>query len=203
MKKHSWKILPVLLSLFIASCTVVKNPQSANFQRVKYNSHLKLAKKQNNEKLPQTVNSFETPEEVEEYSLESVGLTSLSKKKQKALFASVNQKVQPRKANKVVVNPKEWNFKSSKVDKKLAENPSIWEHDPKAPRVSEINSYLNAVEPITDDSTVGLGDLLYVIVVVLLILIVISLIAELAGGLVGALIAVLLILLILRLLGYV
>ena len=200
-KYFSYSIIPIL-TLFIASCSMVKNPQSANFQRVKYNSHLKLAKQQKADKLPKTVKSFETQKGIEEYKLEEEGLATLSKRQQKSLLASNSKLAQPQKATKVKINPAEWDFKESKSKKQLAENPSIWENELNAPNLSEINTYLNAVEPLSAESSVGLGDLLYVILVVLLVLIVISLIAELAGGLVGALIAVLLILLILRLLGY-
>jgi len=34
----------ILLSVFLSSCSLIKSPKSGNFQRVKYNAHLKLKK---------------------------------------------------------------------------------------------------------------------------------------------------------------
>ncbi len=46
------------LSLLLSSCSLVKNPHSTNFARVKYNSHVKLAKSEKRV-LPKTIESFE------------------------------------------------------------------------------------------------------------------------------------------------
>lgn len=203
MKKSSWNLFALFLSLLITSCTVVKNPQSANFQRVKYNSHLKLVEKVQKDKLPKTAKSFISDTGVEPNALEGENLATLEKRANQPLYASSKKMPQPKIAKAIKVNTKEWDFKESKSRKKKNDMPSIWQSQETNNKEGSIRSYVNSMKPVSADVATGLGNLLYIILVVLLILIVISLIAELAGGLVGALIAVLLILLILRLLGYV
>jgi len=61
------------LALFIAStllfsCSLVKNPNSSNFSRVKYNAHLKTAKNLKKETVVSTVSSFQLEEELSETS---------------------------------------------------------------------------------------------------------------------------------------
>lgn len=190
----------LVLAIGLFSCTMVKSPQSADFHRVKYNPHLKFAKKANKEKLPETVSSFNAEKESEvvankeEKSIEPMNRTiSYRNLTASVQAASAAPKTAEQKKLKEAVETVETKSKS-KTEPIFNPYADVKER-------SNISSYLNSPAPV--DSDHALGNILYIILVVLLILIVISLIADLAGGLVGALIAVLLILLILRLLGYI
>lgn len=189
----------LILAIGLFSCTMVKSPQSADFHRVKYNSHLKFAKKANKEKLPETVSSFEA----ENKSNAQVYKESIVE----PINRSVNYKNLTASINTTAAVPKTIQQKELKAQVETVETKSernsepIFNPNAEAKERSNIASYLNSPVPVASDA--ALGDILYIILVVLLVLIVLSLIAELAGGLVGALIAVLLILLILRLLGIV
>lgn len=180
----------------LASCTMVKNPQSANFQRVKYNSHLKLAKQDNPTKLkPQAIASLESTQ------LESKSFSSLETYKLESpqpIRSELRLKTETSVPTDLLAN-------ENSADKEVDVKPNRdYQWDP-----------LNGVSNFNEDSSEALnsmasdlsdgdwGNLLYLLVAVILVLIIISLIANLAGGLIGALIAILLILLILRILGYV
>lgn len=191
--------LLLIMAVGLFSCTAIKNPQSANFQRVKYNSHIKFAKKSTKEKLPETVSSFDK-EDNSEMEASSKGDYKPIRRinTYKNLTASVNAaSASPKKSsNEEFIKEVE-----SVEHKSKNKTAPIFNANLLKDKESNISSYLNSPAPVASEE--ALGDILYVILVVLLILIVISLIADLAGGLVGALIAVLLILFILRLLGYV
>jgi hypothetical protein len=189
----------LVLAIGLFSCTIVKSPQSANFHRVKYNSHLKFANKANKEKIPETVSSFE----VEKKSNARENKESVVE----PMNSSINYKNLTASVNSAATAPKtaEQNELKAQVEtvetKSKSKSEPIFNPNAEAKERSNITSYLNSPAPV--DSDHALGDILYIILVVLLILIVLSLIAEVAGGLVGALIAILLILLILRILGLV
>jgi len=189
----------VIIASVFASCSMVKSPQSANFNRVKYNAHLKLAKNESKEKLPETVKSFEEKTEIASNKAEKMERMK-PKKYTGPLLASTNllspKKAEPikEKASQVSVSP----------NKKEKQTMGLFGNTTNMMRPNSIREYLNNPLPVAAASDeLDLGNLLYIILVVILILIVIGLVADLAGGLVGALIAVLLILLILRLLGYI
>ena len=187
----------IIIASVFASCSMVKSPQSANFNRVKYNAHLKLAKKDTKEKLPETVKSFE--EETKLISSESSRLAQMQLKTFKTpLLASTNS-LDPKTADPIKVKAEQVTVEPSKKEKPLM---GLFGQATELMHPKTINEYLNKPLPIAtvaDDS--DLGNLLYLILVIILVLIIIGIIADLAGGAVGALIAVLLILLILRLLG--
>jgi len=188
----------VIIASVFASCSMVKSPQSANFNRVKYNAHLKLAKNESKDKLPETVKSFEEETSIATYKAERMEQIK-PKKYSTPLLASTNL-LTPKKASPIKQKASEVEIAPNKKEK-----PSIglFGEASNMMHPNSIREYLNNPLPVAaavDDP--ALGNLLYIILVVILILIVIGLVADLAGGLVGALIAVLLILLILRLLGY-
>lgn len=189
----------VIIASVFASCSMVKSPQSANFNRVKYNAHLKLANNESKENLPETVKSFEEetkiasnrPEKMEQVQPKSYSTP---------LLASTNL-LSPKKANPI---REKVNQVEVAPNKKVSPSMGLFGQATNMMHPNSIREYLNNPLPMaTAADQLDLGNLLYIILVVLLILIVIGLIADLAGGAVGALIAVLLILLILRLLGYV
>lgn len=188
----------IIASVF-ASCSMVKSPQSANFNRVKYNAHLKLAKNESKEKLPETVKSFE--EETEIASKKPEKMEQIQPKKYSTpLLASTNL-LAPKKAEPL---KKQINEVEIAPNKKEKPSMGLFGQATNMMHPNSIREYLNNPLPMaTAAEELDLGNLLYIILVVLLILIVIGLIADIAGGAVGALIAVLLILLILRLLGYI
>ena len=178
---------------------MVKSPQSANFNRVKYNAHLKLANNESKENLPETVKSFEEetkiasnrPEKMEQVQPKSYSTP---------LLASTNL-LSPKKANPI---REKVNQVEVAPNKKVSPSMGLFGQATSMMHPNSIREYLNNPLPMaTAADQLDLGNLLYIILVVLLILIVIGLIADIAGGAVGALIAVLLILLILRLLGYI
>ncbi|MEX2380626.1 MAG: hypothetical protein WD530_07765 [Vicingaceae bacterium] len=189
----------LVLAIGLFSCTMVKSPQSADFHRVKYNPHLKFAKKADKEKLPETVSSFAKEE--------SEKIASKDEKHIEPMDRTVSYNSLTASVQAASAAPKTTEQKELKAEVEVVETKSKSKTEPifnpyaEAMERSNISSYLNSPAPVASDA--ALGDILYIILVVLLILIVISLIADLAGGLIGALIAVLLILLILRLLGYV
>jgi len=195
MKKVTQLALMISMVFGLFSCSMVKQPQqTSNFQAVKYNSHLKLAKKQKSEKLEPTVESFTEIAEVEERNTPIETLKS--NREYKSVLTASTSKQLAVKSNELKV---------SEVEEQLTVNDNkaqtIFNRAHQISGVSAINSYLAKPMPVAANPP--LGDILYVVLVVVLILIVIGLVADLAGGLVGALIAVLLILLILRFLGYV
>lgn len=189
----------VIIASVFASCSMVKSPQSANFNRVKYNSHLKLAKNETKEKLPETVTSFE--EETEIRSKKAKKMEHMQAKRYATpLLASTNLLI-PKKAKPINQNA---NQVEIVPNKKENQSLGLFGEATDLMHPKSVREYLN--KPLSTSAAVedpALGNLLYIILVVILVLIVLGLIADLAGGLVGTLIAVLLILLLLRLLGIV
>jgi hypothetical protein len=178
----------LIFTLF--SCSVVKNPSSANFNRVKYNSHLKFAKADKKEKLPNTIQSFNEKTEVQEHNTAQLEKAAVNGFDYKSLVASSTKERTALKAEKII--DENINVEPRKPLSGLFSNES-------STTESTINSYLN--KPLAVDSDLALGDVLYVLLVLLAILVIVSIIGEFAGGLIGLLIALLLILLLLRLLG--
>lgn len=199
MKFKTKLSLFLVLAIGLFSCTMVKSPQSADFHRVKYNPHLKFAKKANKEKLPETVSSFDAEKESE----------SIATKKEERAIVPMNRTVSYKNLTASLkaasAAPKTAEQKELKAEVETVETKSKSKTEPifnpyvEAKERSNISSYLNSPTPVASDT--ALGNILYIILVILLILIVLSLVADLGGGLIGALLAVLLILLILRLLG--
>ena len=190
----------VIIASVFASCSMVKSPQSANFNRVKYNAHLKLAQKETKNKLPETATSFE--EESKRPSLKAEKMKRMKPKRHStSLLASTNL-LTPKKVEPLKQSASQFEVASNKEEK---QSIGLFGQATDLMHPKSIREYLNKPLPTSaaaaDDS--ALGNLLYIILVVLLVLIVIGLIADLAGGAVGALIAVLLILLLLRILGIV
>lgn len=192
MKKRVQFVVMLSMVFGLFSCSMVKQPQSANFQTVKYNSHLNLAKKHKTKKMEPTVESFEKTANIEKRStpIETVARNHNFKN----LLTASTSKQHAVKADELEVNQME---EQLKVDDEKAH--TIFNRAHRLNPSSAINDYLAKPMPVASDAP--LGNILYVVLVVILILIVISLFADLAGGLIGALIAVLLILLVLRLLG--
>ena len=175
-----------LIAILFASCTLVKSPQTASFQRVKYNTHLKLAKTEKSDKL----------EKVKSEQIAEVNTEIDSK--EMAYIVNKEFNIENELPKQKVLKKKDVEINTYQV----AQNEEASLEIKATPKSNSLQASTSVVlEPVASSTTAGLGDILYVILVVLLILIVIGLIAELAGGLVGALIAILLILLILRLLG--
>lgn len=186
----------IIITSVFASCSMVKSPQSANFDRVKYNAHLKLAKKELKERLPETVKSFE--QESASTSSKSPKLERMELKKLNTPVMASTNSLSPQMASPIKVSTNQVSIESSKKEKPLM---GLFGQATELMHPKSIKEYLNKPLPVAVDNDSALGNLLYLILVVILVLIIIGIISDLAGGAIGALIAVLLILLILRLLG--
>lgn len=189
MKKFEFSYLLIALLLF-SSCSVVKNPQSSNFQRVKYNSHLKMAKKQ-------------IKKELEEFSMADLekmqpqeGKLEPSPKNQHAIYAYNKVMTEDEKKDEVKMTQlsasREFSVPLIHADRNVLWNPI---QGFKTIKPEAVN-----VPAVTMDDG-DWGSLLYILVVVLLALLILSILLDLTGGLIGLLIAVILVLVILRLLG--
>lgn len=187
----------IIIASVFASCSMVKSPQSANFDRVKYNAHLNLAKKELKERLPETVKSFE--QESAPTSSKSSNLERMELKKLNTPVVASTNSVSPKMASPIKVATDQVSIiEPSKKEKPLM---GLFGQATELMHPKSINEYLNKPLPVAVDNDSALGNLLYLILVIILVLIIIGVISDLAGGAIGALIAVLLILLILRLLG--
>lgn len=192
-------IIGLIVFIFtLSSCSMVKNPQSANFQRVKYNSHIKMAKKQAKEEVQENLAQTEIVKDVNSYATE-MEPSKINKLKRKPQFAfnevmTESPKQKDLMHSELSASNQVYNM-TNQSDEFLWTPIDGWKNTrPVEAKVPEMT---------LDGGSADWGNLLYLLLVVILILIVISLIANLAGGLIGALIAVLLILLILRFLGYI
>ncbi|MAY82718.1 MAG: hypothetical protein CMP59_01155 [Flavobacteriales bacterium] len=180
---------------FLSACTMVKHSPSASFQKVKYNPHLKLAKKESesinrgDEIKLNKVAIDQQEEELAENTTKTSTVHSQSIDAEKEL-ASVRKK-----ATSVTAKQSEAN---SNISEEKAAKPSFnLSPRPEAPKAA-VNNVLEPLAAASDDQIL---DLIYIILIILLVLIVVGLIIDLSGGLLGTLIAILLILLILHLMG--
>lgn len=171
--------LGFVLTIFLTACSVVKSPQANNFQRVKYNAHLKLAKKQDLKELATTVSSFPKEEKTLEKSqlsaarkenLEAIHkdpviLTEMKKKERLAIRNSIKERFLK------TVDQEQFRPES---DKSLSSTMDWWEDDPEDWPWQEI---------------------VLAAIAVLLIVLIVVLVIDLIGGLLGALLGVILLLL--------
>lgn len=195
MKKGSQLILILSIVFGLFSCSMVKNPESANFQRVKYNSHLNLAKHNTKKALEPTVESFAEKTNLTEQKT-TVKSSTNNKLNSQSLTASKEKSIAP--INEEVNEIRTIN---SKIESKKVAKPHTIFYPLSENKLSDITSYLAEPLALSNSSDHALGNLLYIILVILAVLIVISLLSEVGGGLIGTLIAILLILLLLRILG--
>ncbi len=195
-KTKSFFTLAVLIAFAFGSCTMVKSTDVNNFNRVKYNTHVKLNKKSQQEKLE--VNKME--------SINNADLAIIETENKHEILVAENKtevkEVQPKKIKR---NKAIQNYSSAINSTKKASNSS-------AKAVESTNFMLNKLQdlvpfatanlepaPVSSDS--ALGNLIWLILVVLLVLILLSILGGLGGSVIGTLIGILVILLILRLLG--
>ena len=182
--------------LFLSACTMVKHSPSASFQKVKYNPHLKLAKKESesinrgDEIKLNKVAIDQQEEELAENATKTSEVQSQSIDAEKE-SASIRKKVTPVTAKHSDANS---NISEEKATKPINFNLSPQPEAPKA-------TVHNVLEPLAAASDDQILDLIYIILIILLVLLVVGLIIDLSGGLLGTLIAIILILLILHWLG--
>ncbi len=193
MKKITQLILAVSFIFGLFSCSMVKQPQAVNnFQRVKYNAHLNLAKKQESKKLNTTANSFKEVAKIEETKA-GAEIAKSNNTYKNELVASNSSKQKINKAQELDLTT---------IQDKVALNNFDFQLSLNKIRNKEVRPTSNFIaEPMPAAAKGDLGSLLYIILVVILALIIIGFLSNLAGGLIGLLIAILVILLILRLLG--
>tara|TARA_R110002072_G_scaffold280790_1_gene443200 strand:- start:580 stop:1173 length:594 start_codon:yes stop_codon:yes gene_type:complete len=185
-----------ILAIFLASCSMVKSPQSSNFQKVKYNAHLKKATNSSDKKLATTINSFDEVQEMESNSQKDLATTKQTAIKS-PLLASVPLVTTKKEVSKIN-SPSTDEVVSNKLKKKTTIFNEVTAFQP-LKKANESIVSLNAAAAAEEGD--GIGGLLYLLLVIILVLIILGLISDIGGGAIGTLIAVLLILLILRLLG--
>lgn len=195
--KNICSLLGVIL-IGLSSCTMVKNPKSSSFHRVKYNSHVKLANNSKLSSIDQTVSNFEVGSDQASRSTSRTNREDIVPIQKRSFIINGKQFSGQIREKSVFNSPVVVSSEKQMIDAARGES-ILW---------NPIQGLINAKPKVTLLSPAaeldeGLGDLLYIILVVLLVLIILSFIADLAGGLVGTLIAILLILLILHWLGYV
>lgn len=196
MKTKSLFTLVILIAFAFSSCTMVKSTDVNNFNRVKYNTHVKLNKKSQQEKL--VVNKME--------SIDAAEVSAIDTESNHEILLAENhtavKEVQPKKIKraKAIQNYSSAINSSKKPTKSSAK--AIATTDFMLNKIQDLVPFATAnLEPAVAQSDSALGSLIWLILVVLLVLILIGILADLGGGLIGTLIAVLLVLLILRLLG--
>jgi len=180
--------------LFLSACTMVKHKSTANFQRVKYNPHLKMAQEKTESiqkatalKLEkEAIRESESAIEDERQIAHLIRRNGLNLESSKEISRAKPRTARLRSNSTVGLN-------------KQADEPV--KHTQESAINTEESILINALEPMAAASEEAVLDLIYIILIVLLVLIVIGLIIDLSGGLLGSLIAILLILLILHLLG--
>jgi hypothetical protein len=180
IKKMRLPFLGFALTTFLMACSVIKNPQASSFQRVKYNSHLKLAKKQDINELPATVRAFpeekKLTEQIFQLSASNAGdlerehssltiLKEMKKKGQREVSGFVKERLLK------TVNQEQFRLESSKSSNSTVE---WWEDDPEDWPWQEI---------------------VLAVIAVLLIVLIVVLIIDLIGGLLGTLLGIILLLL--------
>lgn len=169
----------LLLSIFVSSCSVIKNPlASNNFKRVKYNSHVKLSKSKSEnirvikveKQLPRTAESFDQEPLQKEHG--NLYTSAAVEKKTKSIFNQATlegKQIIAGKAKKILENISNIQLpqsKSKKLNKLAKKRDGWWEDD------IENWPWLQIV---------------LAVIAILIIIILVSLLLSILGGLVSSL----------------
>lgn len=178
------RFLFLFIAVALASCSMVKNPQSANFNRVKYNSHLKLAQHTKKE-LPKTVESFQK----EEMKPEAVKKKDLKRLK---LEAKTETKTKSPKLVKELIPVLEF-VPDSRTKQKMAE---VLEKASKLEVKNESKRLKQARDDWWEDDIEDWPwlEIVLAVIAVLLIAILIVVFIELIGAIIGSLLGLILLL---------
>lgn len=176
-------IYSLLLVLFLGSCSIVKQPTSSNFKRVKYNAHLKKGKSYEKKKLAKTASYAEEKEAVKEKSkVESIAnatkVQSGTKKKHKkdVLFSD---KIKSKKV--IISKPLEVLLEEAVQSKEAESEESLnttprdwWEDDPE---------------------DWPWGEIVLAVIAILLIAILIVILIDIIGAIIGSILGLILLIL--------
>jgi len=188
----------LFIAVLLTSCSMVKHSPSASFKKVKYNSHLKFAKKNSPAKIDEM--AYDQVQKGQENERFDSTLSEIPKSTYKFKEKNRSHLRKIRKVKRSASNLAALMSGKKAVEKSQHKNAQPF--NPPVPNFTDraVNHSLAPLEPIAVDDNDVL-DLIYIILLVLLVLIVVGFIIDLSGGLLGTLIAILLILLILHLLG--
>ena len=178
MKTKLNQLLVLITLIMVTSCSIVKDKTSANFNRVKYNAHVKLGNKLSKSKMPETVNSF--TEMAEEKPMERKGLlkhtllaNNKNVKEPSKVVAFVNQYKKEKLLSKVNQELESVIVEQGKLSSTFPSASYWWEDD------------------VEDWPW---GEIVLAFIAVLLIAIIIVVLVDLVGGVIAGLLGLILLL---------